>query len=154
MIANIALFSYAAGIAIYAAILANKPSVFLGPVGPTPQDAVQYKWDIINHFGTNVVASAYAVIILVPAVGCINYGYNFVMKKMALQQKAALVAPVTSPTPSGDGCVLATLKDVPSASPVAQDSLMTTASVAEHLVSCSSFELSMDVLIFLSQFPC
>ena len=153
MIGNIALFSYAAGIAIYAAILANKPSVFLGPVGPTPQDAVQYKWDIINHFGTNVVASAYAVIILVPAVGCINYGYNFVMKKMALQQKAALVAPVTSPTPPGDGCVLATLKDVPSASPVAQDSFMTTASVAEQLMSSSYFEPTMDVLLFLSQFP-
>lgn len=154
MIGNIALFSYAAGIAIYAAILANKPSVFLGPVGPTPQDAVQYKWDIINHFGTNVVASAYAVIILVPAVGCINYGYNFVMKKMTLQQKAALVAPVTSPTPPGDGCVLAVLKDVPSVSPVAQDSLVTTASVAEQLMSSYYFEPTMDVLIFLSQFPC
>ena len=153
MIANIALFSYAAGIAIYAAILANKPSVFLGPVGPTPQDAVQYKWDIINHFGTNVVASAYAVIILVPAVGCINYGYNFVMKKMALQQKAALVAPVTSPTLPGDDCVLAVLKDVPSVSPVAQDSLVTTASVAEQLMSSSYFEPTMDVLLFLSQFP-
>jgi hypothetical protein len=153
MLGNIALFSYAAGIAIYAAILANKPSVFLGPVGPTPQDAVQYKWDIINHFGTNVVASAYAVIILVPAVGCINYGYNFVMKKMALQQKAALVAPVTSPTPPGDGCVLAVLEDVPSVSPVAQDSLVTTASVAEQLMSSSYFEPTMDVLLFLSQFP-
>jgi hypothetical protein len=154
MISNIILFSYAAGIAIYAAILANKPSIIMGPVGPTPQDAVQYKWDIINHFGTNVVASSYAVMILVPSVMLVNYGYNVVMKKMALQQKAVLVAPVTSPTPPGDGCVLATLKDVPSVSPVAQDSLMTTASVAEQLVSCSSFELSMDVLIFLSQFPC
>ena len=81
------------------------------------------------------------------------------MKKMALQQKAALVAPITSPTPPtpptppGDGCVLAVLKDVPSVSPVAQDSLVTTASVAEQLMSSFYFEPTMDVLLFLSQFP-
>ena len=125
MIGNIALFSYAAGIAIYAAILANKPSVFMGPVGPTPQDAVQYKWDIINHFGTNVVASSYAVMILVPSALCINYGYKFMMKKMAFQ-KAALVNPIT--TPPSDGCVFAVQDGVPLTSLVVDPSV-TTASV-------------------------
>ena len=152
MIANIVLFSYAAGIAIYAAILANKPSVFIGPVGPTPQDAVQYKWDIINHFGTNVVASSYAVMILVPSVIFINYGYKSIMKKMA-SQKADLVNPIT--TPPSDGCALAVqVQDgVYSTSPVV-DASVTTASVVEQLVLSSSLELTMDVLIFLSQFPC
>jgi len=153
------LYTFMAGIALYGYILGNNPSSILGPMGLTPREISRYNWDILQSFSGNVQIAIYGALIVVPAACCVNYGYNVVMNKIALKN-AALVNPIT--TPLSDSSVLS----VPSTPPTCplSDGYEARApfptldqilpSVVEQWMSCSSVQLSMDVLIFLSQFTC
>jgi hypothetical protein len=146
------LYAFMAGIALYGYILGNNPSSILGPMGLTPREISRYNWDILQSFSGNVQIAIYGALIVVPAVCCVNYGYNVVMKKIALKN-AALVNPITTPpTPATlPTCPLSDSYEARSSFPTLDQILP---SVVEQLVSCSSVQLSMDVLIFLSQFTC